>query len=461
MTEYLDTPISWGSEIINYFVPEEYKENTKFLNPPEFSKKPMFEGTVKEALMKKLDNPIGYDISFDDLVKQKYEKGKPIVFAVDDYTRPNVHTKILLPMMIEKILSLGVAEEDFRVLIASGTHRPPKEEEFPTKMVGDFVYENYRNQIVTHDCDEEGVNIGTSDAGTPMIFDKLAFEASIVIPMTDSELHYFAGVAGTIKEICPGIASRETVRQNHPKMFDRELGFNPGCRLGSTKENPVISDIKNMVNILKEKITIFGIDTIVTEGKIVYMNAGDLVALHDEAKKHIVEMRTVKLPKSAGIVVSGMQSWGINLYQAGKGIHAAWNAVKQDGTGIIIAVAPMQDGVGNANYEKVMKETGPMPLQEGLEYILDNYCTTETFKIGNQKPVDTMRIVKMIGEGNLKMVTDWDAEQLRSFYRVDPIKNPDESPVDALRRQITEYMSKNPDELIYIMDDPGLYVIIQ
>jgi nickel-dependent lactate racemase len=460
MTEYLDTPISWGSEIINHFVPSKYKDQTTFLHPPAFSKQPMFEGSVKEALFRKLNDPIGYNVSFDELVKEKYQKGKPIVFVIDDYTRPNIHTKIILPIMIEKILSLGVLEEDFRVLIATGTHRQPKEDEYP-KMAGDFVYQKYRSQIVSHDCDVEGVYVGESDAGTPMEFDKLAFEASILIPITDSELHYFAGVAGTIKEICPGIASRKTVRQNHPKMFNRELGFDPGCKLGGTKENPVITDIKNMVNILKNKVTIFGIDTIVTEGEIVHISTGDLVELHDEAKRHIVEMRTVRLPKAAGIVVSGMQSWGINLYQAGKGIHAAWNAVKQDGKGEIIAVAPLPDGVGNANYEKVMKETGDMPLQKGLEYILDNYCTTETFKIGNQKPVDTMRIVKTIGEGNLKMISDWDAEQLTKYYRVTPIKNPDESPVDALRREISEYMSENPDELIYIMDDPGLYVIIE
>ena len=460
MTEYLDTPISWGSETINHFVPTKYKENTKFLHPPEFSKEPMFEGTVKEALMNKLNDPIGFEVSFDELVKEKYQPGKPIVFVIDDYTRPNIHTKILLPIMIEKIFSLGVAEEDFRVLIATGTHRQPKEEEY-VKMAGEWVVEKYRSQIVSHDCNAKGVYIGESDAGTPMEFDKLAFDASILVPMTDSELHYFAGVAGTIKEMCPGIASSETVRQNHPRMFDRELGFVPGCRLGSTQENPVISDIKNMVNILKEKVTIFGIDTIVTEGKIVYINTGDLVDLHDAAKKIIVDMRTVKLPKEAGIVISGMQSWGINLYQAGKGIHAAWNAVKKGGKGVILAVAPIPDGIGNANYEKIMKETGDMPLQEGLEYILDNYCTSETFKIGHQKPVDTMRIIKTIGEGNLKTISDWDPEQLRKFYRVVPVKKPDESPVDAIRREINNYMAENPEELIYVMDDPGLYAIIQ
>ncbi|MBY9001893.1 MAG: DUF2088 domain-containing protein, partial [Candidatus Heimdallarchaeota archaeon] len=379
---------------------------------------------------------------------------------VDDHTRPNTHTRIVLPLLIEKVLSLGVKKEDIRVLVASGTHRFPKEEEYH-KIVGEKVLAEFKSQIVAHDCKNDVIMMGESDAGTPMGFNKLAFEASILMPITDSELHYFAGVAGTIKEICPGIASSETVRMNHPKMFDKELGFVPQCRLGNTEGNPVISDIKNMVNILKEKITIFGIDTIVTEGEIVYINAGDLVALHDEATKHIVEMRTVRLQKAGDIVISAMQSWGINLYQAGKGIHAAWNAVKQDGNGIIIAVAPLSDGIGNANYEKVMKEAQGFSLEEALEYVLDNYCTEDTFKIGNQKPVDTLRIMKTIGKDNLKFVADWDPESLGKIYRVMAIKKPDESPVEAIKRQVEEYMTTNPDGIIYIMDDPGLYVTIE
>jgi len=56
-------------------------------------------------------------------------------------------------------------------------------------MVGDQIYEKYRSQIVSHDCDIEGVYVGESDEGTPMAFDKLAFEAAILVPITDSELH--------------------------------------------------------------------------------------------------------------------------------------------------------------------------------------------------------------------------------------------------------------------------------
>ncbi|MHA1828040.1 MAG: lactate racemase domain-containing protein [Candidatus Heimdallarchaeaceae archaeon] len=460
MTEYLDTPISWGDEMINHFIPKKYANQVKILQPPEFSRKKMYQGTIEEALEQVLNNPVGYDKSYAELIKEKYQQDKPITFVVDDYTRPNIHTKLVLPIIVEKTLQLGVLESDITILIAVGTHRMPREDEY-SKIVGEDFYKKWKEHIISHDCDKDVVMIGTSEAGTPMGFDKLAFESSILVPITDTEFHYFAGQAGTIKEICPGIAARDTVRINHPRMFHRQVGFVPECRLGNTEGNPVISDIKNMVDILRKKITIFGIDTIVTEGEVVYINAGDLISLHETANPKIISMRTVKVPKPADIVISAMQSWGINLYQAGKGVHAAWNAVRQDGKGEIIAVAPLPDGVGNANYEKVMKESENMSIQEALEYVLDNYCTEETFKIGNQKPVDTLRILKTIGEGNLKFVSDMDSEELRKTYRLNPIKKPDESPVEALRREIETYMTANPDAIIYVMDDPGLYVVIE
>ncbi|MHA1303929.1 MAG: lactate racemase domain-containing protein [Candidatus Heimdallarchaeaceae archaeon] len=456
--EYLDTPISWGEEYINYFIPTEYKEQTKFLHPPDFSKKKQYEGTIEEALEKVLENPIGYDVSFSELLKSKYQPGNPVVIVIDDYTRPNIHTKIVLPPFLKIIISLGIPKEDIRILIATGTHRMPKDSEY-VKMVGKEVYEEYKDIIISHDCEKNFTMVGESKAGTPMGFDSLVFESSILITITDTELHYFAGVAGTIKEICPGIAARVTVNRNHPKMFDRELGFVPGCRLGNADEtNPVISDIKDMVLKLKEKVTIFGIDTIVTEGEIVYINAGDLVELHEEAKKQIVPMRTVEVPKPGDLVIVGVQSWGINLYQTGKGIHAAWNAVRKDGKGEILVVAPCPDGVGNANYAKTMEESKDMSLQEALEYVLDNYCSEETFRIGNQKPVDLLRIVKTVGEGNLKIITDMPEEEVK-IYRMVPLKKPSEEPLDVLRKEVKDYMEKNPEASIYIMDDPGLYVV--
>ncbi|MHA1778068.1 MAG: hypothetical protein ACTSYN_00685, partial [Candidatus Heimdallarchaeaceae archaeon] len=192
----------------------------------------------------------------------------------------------------------------------------------------------------------------------------------------------------------------------------------------------------------------------------VYVNAGDLLLLHEEGVKNIVPMRTVKVDKPGDLVIVGLQSWGINLYQTGKGIHAAWNATRQDGKGEIIIVSPCVDGVGNASFAKVMEETKDMELQEALEYVLDNYCSETTFKIGNQKPVDLIRILKTVGEGNLKIVSKMDSELLKSVYRLIPLEWKDD-PVEAIRKEVERYMNENPEAQIYVLDDPGIYVVVE
>jgi len=458
--EFIHTPISWGEEIIDNFIPKEYEKNVKFLHPPEFSREKQYQGSVEDGLLYALEHPIGIDKPFTDFISEMYEPGKPLVILVDDNTRPNIHTKIILPTLLAYILSLGVPRQDIRILVAAGTHRPPREDEFK-KILGKEIYEEYKDIVVVHDCNNDVVMIGTSKAGTPIGFNALALEASVIIPVTDSELHYFAGVAGTIKQLCPGIAARKTVSINHPKMFDRELGFVPECRLGNTEGNPVITDIKDIAMKLRELKPIFAIDTIVTEGEIVYINAGDIIALHEEAAKKIVKMRTVEIEKPGDLVIIGLQSWGINLYQTGKGIHAAWNAVRKDGKGEILIVSPCPDGVGNANFEKAMRECKDLPLQEALEYILDNYCSEETFKIGNQKPVDLLRIIKTVGEGNLKMITYMDHTELKEVYRIVPLPMIDNSPEKTIAKEVRDFMNKNPDAQIYVMDDPGLLIVIK
>ncbi len=457
---FMNTPISWGKETIDGFIPASHSKNVVYLKPPAESRIKTFKGSLHDALDHVLRHPIGGMESFDDLIKHHYVPGKPVVFATDDYTRPNEHTKIILPMLLERVKRLGIPKSDVRILIATGTHRLPKESEYP-EMVGLDIWTEYKLQIVSHDCEKDVVMIGESDAGTPMGFNKLIFDCTMLVPVTDSELHYFAGVAGTIKEICPGIASKTTVSQNHPKMFDRQLGFVPGCKLGNTAGNPVITDIKNMVSILKKRVRIFGVDTVVNEGEIIYVNAGDLVALHEEAVKITVPINTVHVPSPGGdLVIAGLQTWGINLYQAGKGIHAAWNATRKDGNGKIVILAPCPDGVGNTAFEKTMVDCNGKSIQESLEFVLDHYCDEKTFKIGNQKPVDLLRIIKTVGEGHVMIVSDMDEDILRKHYRLDPIKKPGEKPIDVLKRVVNETIAANPDARIYLLDDPGLNVII-
>ena len=147
---------------------------------------------------------------------------------------------------------------------------------------------------------------------------------------------------------------------------------------------------------------------------------------------------------------------GINLYQAGKGIHAAWNAAKKP-DGEILLLAPCQDGVGSPGYQETMEAVQAMDLERAMAWVIANKCSVETFRIGNQKPVDTLRILKSLGEGHIKILSEMDPEVLRKVYRLEPLPKKS-SPRESLRAYLEEFTSQKPDALIYVLNDAGLYI---
>lgn len=452
--EYRDITLAYGEDILSDFIPTS-PGIVKVIHTPAI--KPGFKD-LDRALLEKLENPVDCK-PLKDLVEEHHRgSGKKLFLLADDHTRPNVHTKILLPILLRYLREeCGVPKEEIRFLVASGTHRPPTPRELEHKIYGPDLYREYREQILIHNDSENLAEIGLSPQNTPITINREAYNASLILPVTDSEYHYFAGVAGTVKQLFPGIAGRRTTNTNHPQMFDRELGFKPACRLGNTDENPVISDMKAMAVRVSEEIPVFCVDAIFDEGQITYVNAGHIISMHEQARVELEPRRGIEVDQPADLVIVTVGKLGINLYQSGKGIHAAWNAVKKPG-GTILLTAPCEDGVGSGGYEETMRAVVGMDLDEALEWVLENKCSVETFRIGNQKPVDLLRILKTIGEGRVKILSEMDPEELREVYRLEPLPGA-EDPQKALRRFLEGYLAENPDALIYVMQDAGLYVV--
>ena len=88
-------------------------------------------------------------------------------------------------------------------------------------------------------------------------------------------------------------------------------------------------------------------------------------------------------------------------------------------------------------------------------------CSETTFKIGNQKPVDLLRMIKTCGEGNLKIISNMDGQALLDIYRMVPLKNPGDDTLEVLRKEVKDFMSKKSDAQIYILDDPGIYIVVE
>ena len=116
-----------------------------------------------------------------------------------------------------------------------------------------------------------------------MYLNKIVAEAKKTIVIGSVEPHYFAGYTGGRKGFLPGVASYETITQNH------KLALNKSAKALALDGNPVHEDMMDAMNVLKE-IKVFSIMTILDKHHNVYeTTCGDLVGAFydaiDSAKK--------------------------------------------------------------------------------------------------------------------------------------------------------------------------------
>ncbi len=451
------TPLKYGSYIVDEFIPASIRD-VRLLEIEEYA--PDFDN-FEEKLNSVLENPLGSK-PFDELVGETYQKGKRVTIIVDDNTRPNIHTRILLPYVMERLLRNGVEKNDIAIMIASGSHKAPKEEQIRDRILNKELYDAWRENVLIHDCDSRNKYLGDTSRGTPIYIDDRILDSCLLIPLSDSEYHYFAGQAGTVKLFCPGVAGRETIRINHPRMFDIEKGFVDGCRLGNCDGNPVIEDMIEIANTVKKNLPMFCIDTIVHHGEIVYLQAGDIYECHKAAHEPLRRLRVVDVDEPADIVFVSVGELGINLYQAGKGIHAAWNGVRHDRKGWIVLLAPCNEGIGSDAYAEAMESVKDMNLSDALRYVIETYCSPKTFKIGNQKPPDLLRILRDVKPGDIKVITELDPDMLIKTYHMEGL-NP-KSPEDVqriLRDLVVQYLEINPEPRIFVLQDASALIDVK
>lgn len=438
----LDTPILYETGPVNYFVPRD--ANCLYLRVPEVE----FVLNIEQELCKALDSPLNSP-PLKELVKIHYQPGTHIVILVDDNTRPNIHTRVLLPLLEKKLIEYGINRGDIRIMIATGTHTPPTPAQIKEKILGE-LYEDWKNRLWMHDCDlPNHEDLGFSSLKTPICLDKRVLSSSIIIPLSDSEYHYFAGVAGSVKLFVPGVSARNTVRVNHSRIFDVKTGFKLACRMGNIQDNISIQDIREIVQILMEKYKklVFVVDAIMHKGQFVNIFAGNPLAVHENALKALSKIRDVTIGKKADVVIVSKPS--VNFYQAGKGMNATSHAVKRGGK--IVLLAECQDGVGPDDYLETMNKVKDLPFPEAMQWVIKNKCSETTFEIGIQNAVDLLRILQMT-EGEVYVYSALDPQLLYETFRVKSLEIK-KSPQEALCLFLDDFLSKQPEALICVFED--------
>lgn len=440
---YLNTPLYYEKERVSFFIPR--GSNYHYLQMPKIEAIEDLAAQLEKALEDPLDS-----LPLKQLIIENYKSNKTVVILIDDDTRPNIHTRALIPLLTEKLIEFGVKESDIRLMIATGTHTPPTPEQIKEKILG-ALYDSWEGRLWIHNCDdlEKHQNLGFSSQNTPIMIDKRVLSSSLIIPLSDSEYHYFAGVAGSVKLFVPGVSTRKTVRVNHSRIFEMNTGFKKECRMGNIKENISIQDIRDIVNILIEQHgqKIFVIDAIMQKSDFVEIVAGNPIAVHDNALNALSRIRDVQITEKADLVILAKPS--VDFYQAGKAINAASHAVKQGGQ--IVLLAGCGEGFGPDDYFDTMAQVQGLSHQDAMNWIITNKCTETTFEIGIQNAVDLFRILQLT-EGELYIYSELEPHQLKKTFQVKSLDTR-VSPLEALRSFIVEFLKEHPNGLIHVFED--------
>ena len=263
-----------------------------------------------------------------------------VAIIVSDITRP-VHTAQMLPVIVDELNRIGVADSQITVITAQGTHRAhtPAEDAI---VCGEAMVK--RVKVVNHDCRNKDLLtcVGTTSHGNAVYLDKRAVDADKVILTGAVSFHPMAGFGGGRKSVLPGIASYETIMRNHALALTEELGggCNPLCETSLLENNPLHKDMKEAAALLNPA---FLVNTVFTADGALYEVVGG--HWYDAWKKgcdDLLRIASVPIQEQADVTIGSAGGYpkDMNLYQSMKAHMNSVFATKPGGMMIFTLDCP-------------------------------------------------------------------------------------------------------------------------
>ena len=173
-----------------------------------------------EEIEERLSQPIGTK-TLSELAGNRQRA----VIIFDDLSRPTNAAQIA-PRVIRELLKAGIREENISFVAALGAHGAGNRLDFEKKL-GREIVETY--PVFNHNPYENCAYVGTTTLGTPVYINREVLASDLKIGIGSILPHSFNGFGGGGKIIFPGVASIETIYQNHKKaiddLYERNVGF--------------------------------------------------------------------------------------------------------------------------------------------------------------------------------------------------------------------------------------------
>jgi nickel-dependent lactate racemase len=310
--------------------------------------------------------------------------------VICDITRP-VPNRLMLPTILDRIESAGVAREEITILIATGLHRPNEGDEL-VELVGPEIAARYRVENHHGKILAEHSHCGTSPRGVPIWIDSRYVDAELKITTGLIEPHLMAGFSGGRKLICPGIAALETVKVWHGPDFLEH----PSADCGILDGNPVHEENTWIGRHV-------GCDFIVNvvidaQRRPLKFVAGDMEAAFLEGVEYVRGVVVDRVAEPVDVVVTSCAGYPLDttFYQAVKGLTGALPIVKQGGT--IIMAASLSEGIGSPEFQSLFDDNAS--LEVFVERILGkDYFVMDQWQLEELAKVRRKAKVKIVSDG--------------------------------------------------------------
>jgi nickel-dependent lactate racemase len=303
------------------------------------------EGEIRRAIR----NPIACP-KIPELVKA----GQKVMIIADDLTRVTPCKKII-PILLDELNAAGVRDEDIKVIVALGTHRPMTDEEL-LKRFGKEILS--RVSVINHTSKDEKnlLFLGKLASGTLFWINKEVYKADIKIALGNVIPHCYGGWAAGAKAILPGVSGEITTGMVH--LAGARITTD---RLIGDENNPVRQEMEEAGKKVRLNMIV---NTVLNgRGQIIKVFAGDMIKAHREAIRKAEKIYVQEAPREADIVIVSSHPADIDYYQAIKGLFAAYKVVKRGGT--MILLTPCPEGI--AQTHPVIEECGCIPFSEEID----------------------------------------------------------------------------------------------
>jgi len=323
-------PLPYGHETRTIEVPE---ANLAWVaGPKDAPAVPDLRAAIADALLHPIGSP-----SLEELAARH---GRRTLIMVDDGTR-NTPQKLILPVLLEQLNGIGVADSEITIVFALGTHRKMSDAEMPARL-GEEVCRRVR-VINLPRKPMDFVDLGVTPLGIPIHVSRLLLESNLSIAVGNIIPHMYAGWAGGAKMVQPGMTSKVTTGRTHliagPRVYE------------------ILGNVENEVRREMEQIAVrCGLKFIVNvvlnaSGQVVAVVAGDAIQAHRAGVEIARPIYTLDLEAQPDIVIASSHPADRDLWQGFKPVNNCGMLVKDGGTLILLIPAP--EGIAPDHQELV------------------------------------------------------------------------------------------------------------